>query len=93
MLVQFVSLLVTRLALICLNILLGLAFVCLQVPANIEKNLLVWMGHFISGGVFGGRNVGLNLDLCFGGGGSVFLKLSFGGGGGVFYFEIFRILY
>ena len=32
-----------------------------------------------------GRDVGLSLDLCFGGGGSVFLKLRgfFGGGGGV----------
>ena len=25
----------------------------------------------------GGRDVGVSLDLCFGGGGSVFLKLSF----------------
>ena len=41
------------------------------------------MGHFISGGILGGRDVGLSLDLSFGGGGSVFLKLSFflGGGG------------
>ena len=28
--------------------------------------------------------MGLSLDLCFGGGGSVFLKLSFLGGGGGF---------
>ena len=34
------------------------------------------MGHFISSGVLGGRDVGLSLDLSFGGGESVFLKLS-----------------
>ena len=39
--------------------------------------LLVWMLYFISSWVLGGRDVGLSLDLCFGGGGSVFLKLSF----------------
>ena len=31
--------------------------------------------------------MGLSLDLCFGGGRSVFLKLSFVGGWGCFYFE------
>ena len=34
------------------------------------------MGHFISSGVLGGRDVGLSLDLSFGDEGSVFLKLS-----------------
>ena len=62
--------------------------VCLSVsPCKHKKNLLVWMGHFISGEVFGGREGVFNLDLSFGGGESVFLKLSFVGGGGCFYFE------
>ena len=57
------------------------------VRPNIKKILLVWMGHFISGGVFGGRDLCLSLDLSFGDRGSVFLKLScffffLGGGGG-----------
>ena len=45
------------------------------------------MRHFISGGILGGRDVGWNVDLSFGGGGSVFLKLSFLGGVGCFHFE------
>ena len=39
------------------------------------------MGDFISSGVLGGRDLGLSLDLHFGGGGRVFLKLSFLRGG------------
>ena len=39
--IQFVSLLVTPLPLICLNVLLGLTFVCLSVPPHIENNLPV----------------------------------------------------
>ena len=46
--------------------------------------LLVWMLHFQASWVLGGRDVGLSLDLCFGGGGSVFFKLSFVGGWGGF---------
>ena len=54
--------------------------VCLSVsPSTHRKH--VGMLHFISSWVLGGRDVGLSLDLCFGGGGSVFLKLSFVGGG------------
>ena len=46
--------------------------------------LLVWMLHFISSWVLGGRDMGLSLDLSFGGGGSLSLKLSFVGGWGGF---------
>ena len=39
---------------------------------------------FLASWVLGGRDVGLSLDLCFGGVGSVFFKLSFVGGWGGF---------
>ena len=35
------------------------------------------MWHFISSYVLGGRDVGLSLDLGFGGWGSVFFKMEF----------------
>ena len=52
--------------LICLNILLGLTFVCLLVPANIKKKFTC-VAFYFRWGFGGGRHVGLSLDLSFGG--------------------------
>ena len=62
--------------------------VCLSVsPSTHRKHVTCVDVAFCSRRVLGGRDVGLSLDLCFGGGESVSLKLSFVGGWGWFYFE------
>ena len=68
--------------------------VCLSVsPSTHRKHVTCVDVAFYFKLFFGGMDLGLSLDLCFVGGGSVFLKLSFVGRWGWFYFEFLGIIF
>ena len=74
---------------------LGLKFVYMSVPPYIGNNLRVWMSHFISSVVLGGRDVAWCLDLCylFWGWGKCSFEIQFCWGMGVVLLGILRGLF